>query len=101
MSPFPDDPLIEDISNFLNKEHHNHYIVYNLSEHKYDNSFFNNSVILKAFTILLGNGIFFPWFALSTFRCYFYDMFIYSFMVKHRSTKCDSITLLRHKSINK
>lgn len=44
MAPFPNEELIEPISDFLNEEHTNNYLVYNLAEHKYDNSYFNNSV---------------------------------------------------------
>lgn len=44
MSPYPEDKLIEKISDYMNEKHLNQYIVYNLSEYKYDNSYFNNSV---------------------------------------------------------
>jgi hypothetical protein len=44
MCPFPSEELIEPVSEYLNEHHHNHYLVYNLSEHKYDNSYFYNSV---------------------------------------------------------
>jgi hypothetical protein len=44
MAPYPDEDVIEEVSGYMNEEHGNHYIVYNLSEHKYDVSYFNNSV---------------------------------------------------------
>jgi hypothetical protein len=44
MCPYPDENIIEPISNYMNENHANEYIVYNLSEYKYDNSYFNNSV---------------------------------------------------------
>lgn len=45
LAPYPDSKVIEKIANYLNQKHANQYIMYNLSEHKYDNSHFNNSVI--------------------------------------------------------
>ncbi len=49
MSPYPDEKLIEKISDYMNEKHLNQYIVYNLSEYKYDNSYFNNSVFNSIF----------------------------------------------------
>lgn len=49
MAPFPEEDVIGKMSDFLNKVHENTYLVYNLSEHKYDYSFFNNSVSSLAF----------------------------------------------------
>eukprot|EP00347_Sterkiella_histriomuscorum_P007642 403348134 len=48
-APFPEDKLIAKIAKYLNEKHANQYIVYNLSEHKYDNSYFNNSVMEYSF----------------------------------------------------
>jgi hypothetical protein len=84
MCPFPDEDVIQDISDYLNNEHLDHYIVYNLSEHTYDNSYFNNSVTNITLIELLGYGIFISWLALSTIRYYIYDMHINDFMVINR-----------------
>jgi len=46
IAPFPDEKIIGKMANYLNENHPNQYIVYNLSEHKYDNSYFNNSVTI-------------------------------------------------------
>ena len=51
MCPFPgeeseDSSLIESISDYLNAKHLNQYLVYNLSEYKYDYIYFNSSVSL-------------------------------------------------------
>ena len=53
MAPFPEEDVIGKMADFLNKVHPNTYLVYNLSEHKYDYSFFNNSVI---FPLNLNSG---------------------------------------------
>ena len=39
-----DEDLIEVIAGYLNEKHANHYLVYNLSEHKYDYTQFNSAV---------------------------------------------------------
>jgi len=49
MSPFPAEDLIQDISEYLNTTHTSHYLVYNLSEHSYDNEHFYNSVMEYSF----------------------------------------------------
>ena len=46
IAPFPDEEHIEMIAEYLNEKHYNHYLIYNMSEHKYDNAYFQNSVSL-------------------------------------------------------
>ena len=60
LAPFPTEDIKEPVSDYLNENHLNHYLVYNLAEHKYDNSFFNNAVrqsLLKP-SAYIGYGVF-------------------------------------------
>ena len=45
-APQADDFLITQIAAYLNFKHKNHYLLYNLSEFKYDYSYFKSSVKL-------------------------------------------------------
>lgn len=49
MSPFPGEEIIGDVAGHLNEAHENHYLVYNLSEYKYDYSLFNAAVMEYSF----------------------------------------------------
>lgn len=49
MAPFPNGETIEELSEYLNEYHKDQYIVYNLSEHKYDIAYFDNSVSMNFF----------------------------------------------------
>ena len=49
MSPFPSEDFIEEIADYLNKTHENHYLVYNLSEYKYDYALFQAAVMEYSF----------------------------------------------------
>ncbi len=44
IAPFPSADLIDQVADYLNEKHNNQYLIYNLSEHQYDNSYFNNCV---------------------------------------------------------
>lgn len=44
-----DNTFITKIADYLNSKHQSHYLVYNLSEYKYDYSFFNQSVMEYSF----------------------------------------------------
>jgi hypothetical protein len=59
----------------MNENHDNQYIVYNLSEFKYDNSYFNNSVC-HFITNLIGHGILFSWITMSSIGLNLYDLHI-------------------------
>lgn len=59
MCPFPEAKVIEAIADYLNDKHANHYIVYNISEYKYDNVYFNNSVNYFLFRSIIINIIFY------------------------------------------
>jgi hypothetical protein len=74
MCPYPEESLIEKVANYMNETHANHYIVYNLSEHKYDNSYFNNSVIITCLTLLLGHGVLISWHAMPTTGHHVHDL---------------------------
>lgn len=49
MSPFPGEDGIGDIAGHLNEAHENHYLVYNLSEYKYDYNMFKAAVMEYSF----------------------------------------------------
>jgi hypothetical protein len=72
-----DNTLITKIADYLNSKHQSHYLVYNLSEYKYDYSFFNQSVsrqqkrYIKSY---VGDGVQLPWSPMSAPRHAVHDL---------------------------
>jgi len=94
MCPYPEENLIGPVSEHLNEAHENQYIVYNLSEHKYDYSCFRNSV--SEFLLFSGDGVFVSGAPVSAAILHVHDMSLHEIVARHRSSQRDSAALPGH-----